>query len=1283
MTGVPLGLLGLLQLQIVLTNAVNTDHLIRCRRNARCPSKYVLVRCMFSFAVCRYRCPLGQPRRRSERSCDAFCPPGTFVFSSFDKTFQTRIEFCQAHKRTCSNGETVILPGTSWHDTICGKPEHYIAPTNLTNAIESVEFLDTLNGLALAWVGDLTGAQIAKVCASHPRWHRETCVYNVERLIAEWGINAENIFYMLNRKSLFGAANAMFARVVKPFLGINSLKPHVAIVHRQPELCEEGGTCKLQTTLVVPLGTLGSRYVPMTLRWTADCELLNTVATTESSAACVSNSGYSVDKGPDWSKRDYGWGFFSHTLDISLTVKDFKCHLIYPLTVTVTIHDRYLNKTLRLSEVTKIACVWKPKLHPGCNCSRALLDYVNPRGLCSPTCLKSPFSHAIAGVRGKESWILEVASQFSATAATSSGGRVLYGTIPQKSERYCLVTAHVFSLRDDVSHEAPGGPRDLMHCDTVLLELSVSLRRTDSRGYFTVPVRNLSGGAEHRVTELRIPEMANVTLTTMSRQNWGKKLGVKLKFLHSVWTPPGRDVVAAAADWILTSNGNRDRPVRVAVVDVDVTSVQSFDFASLRKLYGSELELMPGISGADLADVIRANRTAYTAFTCEDDTADCRRLIRVHDGNIVLFHRAAGEPIPECHNDTLLVELCTACLARHEVRVFCLNHVSPRHFVNANGAELNFLPSSTYAAASREQSRAAAAALTRLGSLVASHGAFLNLDTLSTFSWAGCKSISPGQWRVGDYVADDPFAVVLPDGHFFPERIGLVLFEELSALSANRDGIVVSLPSASYVLGKCRSEPRLCNRHESLGSHVVRYTMEDLKVIVMDMAKWGVRRYSLGYLDYTLGDASDRPTFTELSKIIEAGDSGFHSLVYKYTRTSGFGEEGRARVDHVVKLEGGMFFQRVPKTGTPARKSFVSVPGVPDLKLGISSDLNIGAPLPEGYFFTPCAVEHAESVPRGAHAVLLNRQGLVAFVDERDRIRVHSPPNAKPQSRALRFPRSESCVGATSVCLDEHRARVWVSFRTQDGSAAASIANGLASWRAQAGGLLSRDETGWLLARDGSKRRVSPDFCLAEKVSACIRASGPCADLADYSDNGWPEGGAGHPLALSAYSDSDGGVLLRIILRVGRDKRRGDAGLGDDRREVSHSERFAAAIVPLVTKTLHAVARLYCSDADESSIAQTSHLPRYLHGTLECMRAWNASLETTAATLTMLESAMDSEEKGSRRTITLVQREAARLEGLCISVLALAVLIAAIAAGSTCLALKDIRRTRQQYRKLQ
>lgn len=78
-------------------------------------------------------------------------------------------------------------------------------------------------------------------------------------------------------------------------------------------------------------------------------------------------------------------------------MKMFHCGLFDTMFVFVEVYDRHAGVVIGVIKNLDINCLWKPKLHPACNCTRALLNYINPDGLCSPTCIETPFAHTSKG----------------------------------------------------------------------------------------------------------------------------------------------------------------------------------------------------------------------------------------------------------------------------------------------------------------------------------------------------------------------------------------------------------------------------------------------------------------------------------------------------------------------------------------------------------------------------------------------------------------------------------------------------------------------------------------------------------------------------------------------------------------------------------------------------------------------------------------------------------------------------------------------------------------------
>lgn len=229
-------------------------------------------------------------------------------------------------------------------------------------------------------------------------------------------------------------------------------------------------------------------------------------------------------------------------------------------------------------------------------------------------------------------------------------------------------------------------------------------------------------------------------------------------------------------------------------------------------LYGSKLELIPGISAYQIADVIRTKRyytdynveyiTNYNYFKC-CNTERCSGPITIYEKvNNILYNSPEDDPIPACHDTPVTSMNCIVCRER-DIIIICPNI---KHPVDIEDTEGNSLPFQQYTPCHQygnytqsyhleSEQEQAETALRQLGLLVASHGAFLNLDTISIFTHnkTGCKQVRPGRWTVGEYTSGDPYAIRLPREEEYPERTGLLVCEELCKISNNRAGIVVTV----------------------------------------------------------------------------------------------------------------------------------------------------------------------------------------------------------------------------------------------------------------------------------------------------------------------------------------------------------------------------------------------------------------------------------------------------------------------------------------------------------
>ncbi|KAI4792905.1 hypothetical protein KUCAC02_033100 [Chaenocephalus aceratus] len=962
--------------------------------------------------VCRYRCFLGRPLQRvgpnGTEVCGEDCPRGSFAGRVGES------EECLPNALSCPKGQSRILEGSNWHDTVCGNPEDYRLPTGSWESSESEVLIDTLNVLAFRWIPTLTEDETKLMCLYFSAKDVEGCVSNLESSLASTGISAKKLFHALNDRSLYNTAVKLYMGVVWPLVNRSDLIPNFTIrfIRAEPWWVGEQDALVVQARLIVPMGSM-HKYSPRGIVWTGQGSVEQQWLVRGNRSDISSyDPRYDMTAGTKWAIVRSS-GFFTHTLDISLIVKGYSCDMFDSVRATVTAMDFDVGEQRIASEASEINCMWRLKLHQACNCTRALLDYTNPRGLCSPECISTPFAHLSKGAQGANNdWTLEITRD--APDTTEKGiGRVLYGSVEPKTERFCLVTRNVFARSPGPKRDAPSAPLDVMRCDVVLVEFDVWTGEPPEgleERYSHVPVRSLSNEDNVTMPQVYIPVAAHKTLRTIIRKSWGGEVGVKVRFLHSTRGAPRQEEIAAVLDWVVDLHSPRTRAVRVVVIQVNLGTAMLSDFGKIHALYGSKLELIPGLSAGRLPDLIRTRGSAlcYKHYRCSQGTERCASIHTVFDKrHSVLYTRPSADPVPECSNVSPSSIRCIVCREGYVI-VTCPCELQPVRAEDSAGGLLairdcsrpNWYNPTLVRSLTREQEQVEAQ-LQQTGLLVSSHGAFLDLDTVSVSqeSELGCGRVKPGRWSVGRYSPEDPYVISLPRTEHYPERTGLSVFEELCKRSNNRAGIVVTLPSADYITARGCRDLGLINRHvtrEPAGSHEerVRYTMPELTSVISDMAKWGVCRYSLGYLDYTFGVPKGVPIFTELSRAITSAATRFRTLHYRYTRTSSFGDGAYsyALVDGVYKLEGGMFFQRVTEE-TPLTKSFSAVPAMPNLRLGMSSDLNVGASLSTGEPIDGYTVKRVESVPRGAQVVDLNHRGQVVFVDrDRGTMCVHSQP---------------------------------------------------------------------------------------------------------------------------------------------------------------------------------------------------------------------------------------------------------------------------------------------------
>lgn len=445
--------------------------------------------------------------------------------------------------------------------------------------------------------------------------------------------------------------------------------------------------------------------------------------------------------------------------------------------------------------------------------------------------------------------------------------------------------------------------------------------------------------------------------------------------------------------------------------------------------------------------------------------------------------------------------------------------------------------------------------LQELGDLVARHGAFLQLTNVRTPSRDRCDTPNPHVWRSGEYYGEDDLKVEAGDARTLKES-GVYVFDELSRRSNNRAGIIVLLPSAAYEFGpKCTEPVTLTNRNVARSTNTVMYSTQELSTMVMDMAKWGVSKYGLGYLDHTFVRTNNMPTFSVLANAIGVAADRFRALRYSYVRDPAFGDGGysSAQVNGIYKLEAGMFFRRV-SPDSPRVKSFVSIPGIPELELGLSSEMNVGSSLPISKLSMGTAAEQMAYVPYGAKTVRLQQSGVVVFVDrEREVVCYHVLP--KTPIRPIRTPglgvvtKHETDIAALGTgCLrsmpgDRQYVKFALTLPALTETEKRSIMDHIPNIDEQQTPPIPIEDTMWLSVTNDTQRYEyrpnqdkGPSALYAEMhmislVLQCLRGYSSCIALANIVETGWPQGGTGYPISIRAFEVSEG-VLLKMILAV-------------------------------------------------------------------------------------------------------------------------------------------------------
>lgn len=1060
------------------------SNLSTCTHNAvGCPNPtHVILHCDNTRRpICRYRCPLGRPLLLE--GCGDACPNGYHVRAA-DRQ-DTLIQTCALHK-TCPSNQQVILPGSLWHDTICGQPDDYTPMRTLVEPPASTALVDTLNELTKLWMAGLTEEEFMKLRKYFsPSTISDKIV--ADRLFADRSRVAEHLYSALNALSLLDAAARMHKDILKPFMspGLDPTGVKIESTHEDPLAVDvSGDTLIVQARATVPLG--GEHiFRSADVMWYG-VQRVSPMKTTAPLLVSATNSTVNrvdrrcdIAKGAEWNK-DYARGFFVYAFDISLIVKSPSLHVFRHLEVELWYDRVGPDGNVTESVITRgihLKYVWKHKRHADCHCANTA-DYTDRDGPCSPSCV--PFSRVISGLPGTNNdWKLEVF--YNHAESTLGRSRVVHGSVKPNTEIFCVVTPAVFSSWQGPTAEAPSAPLDLMRCDVTLLEFNIltiggdatvlptdqdSVARASSK-CTRVPVRSLEGALANG--ELCVPSAVKHAIAIIDRQRWRTEIGVKLRFHNgsNALTTPTQEELSGALDWLALSRSD----VQIVVIDASLEEGALLDLDLVSTTYGSRFDVKPGLTSSALAELM---------------------------------------------------------LARG-IHAELLAGLTPRQTSAEN-------------------------TLRTLGRVVSRHGAFLDLTNVRVpFEKRCCDTLNPQIWRAEGYSDEHELIVDVSDVRRL-QLSGLYVFDELSRRSNNRGGIIVSLPSSAYELGPdCVEPPNPTNRYNARSANALMYSEQELSVLALDMARWGVSRYGLGYLDYTFARASSVPLFTVLANAVEVAATRFRTLHYRYTRNLAFGDGGfsSVEVNGVYKLEAGMFFRRVSDK-SPRVKSFVSMPGVPELEFGLSSDMNVGSTLPISKLAMASAAREMSYIPYGAKTVLVNRSGVVVFVDtDRDVICYHVPPPTTPGAALRTLPfgvavkhaeRNLLGVGCVqSVPGDRRHTRLAVTLPARTETEKETLLENIRLIRrSMSEPVLSLEDTMWLShAADIEQQRSSVESkreagAVAEThaislVLQCLQRSSSCLALANVVENGWPQGGTGYPVDVRGF-EVEAGVVLKMIV---------------------------------------------------------------------------------------------------------------------------------------------------------
>lgn len=240
---------------------------------------------------------------------------------------------------------------------------------------------------------------------------------------------------------------------------------------------------------------------------------------------------------------------------------------------------------------------------------------------------------------------------------------------------------------------------------------------------------------------------------------------------------------------------------------------------------------------------------------------------------------------------------------------------------------------------------------------------------------------------------------------------------------------------------------------------------------------------------------------------------------------------------------------------SPRVKSFVSIPGIPELELGLSSEMNVGSSLPVSQLTMDSAAEQMAYVPYGAKTVSVQQSGVVAFVDrEREVVCYHVLPKAptipiRPPALGVVTKYETNFTALGSGCVrsmpgDRRYVKFAVTLPASTETDKRSIIEQMPCIDEPQNPPMSTEDATWLSAANDTQRykyrptqERGPVALYAEMhtislVLQCLRGYSSCIALANILETtDWPQGGTGYPIAIRAFAVSEG-VLLKIILAV-------------------------------------------------------------------------------------------------------------------------------------------------------